>query len=258
MVQLHTRSYGDAGSPPLLLLHGLFGSSANWGTVARQLAGRFHVLVPDLRNHGQSPHTSEHSYPAMADDVSGLLQAQGIDQAVIVGHSMGGKVAMQLALTRPAMVERLAVVDMSPVAYSHDFEDVLRAFAAVRLTEIRSRAEADAQMATVLPAPGIRAFLLQNLVKGESGWRWRANLAALQAAQALITGFPDPAPDAGYRGPVSFIYGSLSNYVSPSHWPVIRRHFPAAEACEVEGAGHWVYADRPAAFLACLERLLDR
>ena len=139
MVTLNIRTYGEAGQPVLVLLHGLFGSAANWGSIARQLADRYRVLVPDLRNHGQSPHTTEHSYPAMAEDLRVLLAEGAIERAVIVGHSMGGKVGMQLALHYPALVERLAVVDMSPVSYSHDFNDVLRAFDAVQLDRIAGR-----------------------------------------------------------------------------------------------------------------------
>lgn len=256
MLELQTRIFGDLGNPAVVLLHGLFGCSANWGAVARYLAAEYRVIVPDLRNHGQSPHHPEHSYPAMVGDLLGLLDDQRIAATILVGHSMGGKVAMQLALNHPQRVEGLAVVDISPVRYAHDFEPVLAAFRAVDLTQIRSRADADAQMAAVVTGPGIRAFLLQNLVKGADGWTWRANLDALAANQRQITGFPRQPEGAEYAGPTSFIYGEQSDYVSPAHEPEIRRLFPRLSLCPVADAGHWVYADRPEGFQLCLDAFL--
>lgn len=258
MLELHTRTAGDPERPTLVLLHGLFGASANWGAVARHLSARYHVLVPDLRNHGQSPHHPDSSYPAMAADVLGLLDDRGIGTATLVGHSMGGKVAMQLALHHPQRVRGLAVVDMAPVGYRHDFEAVLAAFRAVDLSAIRSRGDADAQMAAYVGAGGVRAFLLQNLVKGADGWRWRANLDALDAAQRQITAFPVQPVGARFTGPTSFVYGERSDYVTPAYETAIRRYFPNATLCPVENAGHWVYADQPQGFMHCLEALLAR
>jgi pimeloyl-ACP methyl ester carboxylesterase len=255
-VELNVRISGPPGQQAIVLLHGLFGSAANWGAVARQLAGRFRVLVPDLRNHGQSPHAADASYAAMVDDVLGLLDRHSLDRALLVGHSMGGKVAMHLALSHPARVAGLAVVDMAPVRYTHNFEAVLGAFRAIDLAGIRSRADADRQMAGRVPVAGVRAFLLQNLVKGPAGWEWRLNLTALAAAQAEITGFPDQAVDAAYAGPVSFIYGELSDYVRPAYEAKIKGYFPNALLCPVADAGHWVYADQPQGFMACLQRFL--
>jgi esterase len=258
MVTLHTRSYGEAGQPALVLLHGLFGSSANWGSIARQLANRYQVLVPDLRNHGQSPHVPEHDYPAMADDLRGLLRERSLDGAIFIGHSMGGKVAMQLALSDPQRVRGLAVVDMSPVAYAHDFAAVLSGFDAVDLAAVKDRADADRQLAAHVPASGVRAFLMQNLVRRDDRWQWRLNLAALRNAQAQITGFPEPAAGSRYPGPTAFIHGELSDYLRPSHHPTIERLFPNVRFCRVAEAGHWVYADRPQAFMACLDAFLER
>lgn len=258
MQSLYTKTYGDPASRAIVLLHGLFGSSTNFGSIARQLADDLHVIVPDLRNHGQSPHATPHSYAAMADDVIGLLDERGIPSAALVGHSMGGKVAMHLALTHPQRVTCLAVVDMSPVAYTHDFDAVLSAFHAVDLDAIQSRADADAQMRTAVPASGVRAFLLQNLTRQGGRWAWRLNLPALADAQADIIGFPRYAAQTGFDGPTRFIYGELSDYVRPSHHVAIERLFPQATMCRVEGAGHWVYADRPQGFMDCLNPLLGR
>jgi len=256
MLELYTRISGEPGQPTVVLLHGLFGSSANWGAIARHLAARYRVLAPDLRNHGQSPHHPDNSYPAMVEDVLGLLDAQRLDAATLVGHSMGGKVAMHLALHHPQRVQGLVVVDMSPVSYGHDFEAVLEAFRAVDLAEIGGRADADAQMASRIAGSGVRAFLLQNLVKRPDGWAWRMNLGALAAAQAQITGFPAQPAGAAFGGPTSFVYGELSDYVTPAYEPDIHRLFPNASLCPVANAGHWVYADQPQGFLDCLQAFL--
>ncbi len=255
---LHAKFQGDPDAPPVMLLHGLFGSATNWGMVAGRLKSDYRAIVPDLRNHGQSPHDIDCSYPAMVDDLLGLMDAQGIAKAILVGHSMGGKVAMHCALTRPDRVLGLVVVDMSPVRYTHDFESVLNGFRAVELAAIRSRADADRQMAAHVPGSGVRAFLLQNLVKTPAGWHWRLNLDALSDAQAEITGFPGHSPGVHFDGPTSFIYGTLSDYVTPEYEPVIRRLFPTATLCPVADAGHWVYADKPHGFMACLDAFLAR
>ena len=256
MLELKLRTQGDPGRPAIVLLHGLFGSSTNWGTVARHLGQNYQVLVPDLRNHGQSPHDSDCSYEAMVGDLLHLLDAQGVEQATLVGHSMGGKVAMHLALNHPQRVDGLVVVDMSPVRYAHDFNDVVTAFRAVDLTAVRNRSDADAQMAAHIEIVGVRAFLLQNLVKRSDGWAWRVNLDALAMAQERITGFPPQPQDVVFQRPASFIHGELSDYVKPAYEPEILRLFPAATLCAVEQAGHWVYAEKPQGFMSCLDDYL--
>lgn len=255
MLDLKFKTYGDAGRPTIVLLHGLFGAATNWGSVARTLSGDYHVIVPDLRNHGQSPHVPEHSYPAMAADVMALLDSCGLTQTILVGHSMGGKVAMYLALNHPERVERLAVVDISPVQYRHNFDAVFATFRAVDLARLQSRADADRQMAKGGLGDGVRAFLLQNLVKGPDAWHWRLNLDALEQSQATITGFPEHA-GARYAGVTWFIHGALSDYVQPDYEEAIRRYFPNAVMCPVAGAGHWVYADQPLGFADCLQAFL--
>jgi esterase len=253
-MQLQHKTYGQSHQPAIVLLHGLFGSSSNWASVARKLADDYFIIVPDLRNHGQSPHHADVSYPAQANDVMQLLEHLAIQQAILVGHSMGGKVAMQCALQYPGRVANLAVVDMSPVAYSHNFDAVFNAFAAVDLANIQNRRDADAQMAAHVPEPMVRAFLLQNLQKTKQGWQWRLNLAALKARQSTITGF---AATGRYRGKAGFIYGENSQYVLPEYHSTIEAFFPQAEYCPVTGAGHWVYADQPEAFMHCLHKFLS-
>lgn len=257
MLELNHRTYGEPTNPTLVLLHGLFGSATNWGSIARGLADRYHVLVPDLRNHGQSPHHDEHSYDAMVADVLGLLDRYGVSQAGLVGHSMGGKVAMHLALNHPQRVRELAVVDIAPVSYSHDFQSVLDAFDAVELIGLKSRAEADAQMADKVVEPGVWAFLLQNLVKGLGGWEWRLNLNALDDAQADIVAFPTQIDGVRFDGPVIMIHGERSDYLLPQYRLEVERYFPSARFCQVGDAGHWVYAEQPQGFLDCLMPFLN-
>lgn len=253
---LNYREYGAAGQPVIVLLHGLFGSAANWGGVAKYLSQDYRVLVPELRNHGKSFHADDVSYAAMAGDVLNLLDALGLDRVTLVGHSMGGKVAMTLALQAPDYVAALAVVDISPVTYDHDFDDVFEAFAAVDLTMIKSRADADRLMAEHLAESGVRAFLLQNLQKAEQGWQWRINLDVLRSKYREIASFSDSS-GARYDGRAHFIYGELSHYVEAERHAAIRNYFPNAAFCEVSGAGHWVYAEKPQGFKACLDSFLS-
>jgi len=253
-LELYLREQGDSG-PVILLLHGLFGSSSNWGSVARGLAQRYRVLIPDLRNHGQSPHHPDVSYTAMTSDLLALLDGQRVQKAIVIGHSMGGKLGMHLALGYPQRVAGLAVVDMAPVAYQHRFDQVFRGFDAVDLASLGNRSDADASMAQHILQPGVRAFLQQNLQRVAGSWSWRCNLEALRNGQAEITGFEVP-DHASYGGPASFIHGTLSDYVLPAYHQAIIRYFPATDICPVEGAGHWVYAEQPQRFSACLDRFL--
>ncbi len=254
-LELFRREYGDGGAPPLLLLHGLFGSSANWHGIARRLATSRRVLVPDLRGHGRSPRVERVSYPDMARDLNALLDAEGIDQAAIVGHSMGGKAAMWLALTRPERVSALAVADIAPVAHAHRFDGIVDALSALDIASLSDRAQADAQLAQQLPDTALRGYLLQSLVREAEGWRWRLDLPALADSMGDIAGFPDPA-GRQYPGPALFIYGTGSSYVTGEDLPAIRSLFPLARLRAVPNAGHWVYADQPDAFARALEGFL--
>lgn len=258
-MKLFLREYGDPGStnPTVILLHGLFGSSTNWHGIARRLGETRAVLVPDLRNHGRSGHSRVMSYPAMAEDLSGLLDDRGIDCAALVGHSMGGKVAMWLALTRPERVRALAVVDIAPEAYPHRFERLIGALSTLDLETLYGRRDADRILADQIPSPELRGFLLQNLVRDTDGWRWRLNLTVLSAAMDEIIGFP--GPDARqFPGPALFVYGTASDYLAGAHLATIRALFPLARLRAVSGAGHWVYADRPHAFFKALEEFLRK
>lgn len=241
--------------PPLLILHGLLGSARNWGAVVKALGERRRVLALDLPNHGASPWTEVMDYPFMAREVAKVVETLG-GSAAVMGHSMGGKAAMTLALTRPELVERLVVVDIAPVGYTHTFAPYVKAMRAVPLGEATSRGAVEAHLAAHIPDRGVRAFLMQNLEGGAAGYRWRPNLAVLQAHMDDILAFPRFADEARYDGPTLFVAGETSDYIRPAHEDVIAQLFPAAHMVEVPGAGHWVHADNPAGFMAALAGFL--
>jgi len=249
-------SYREEGSgPPLLILHGLFGSGSNWGRIARELATDHRVLVADLRNHGRSPHAPGMSYAELAADVAALLDRLGTGPVTVVGHSMGGKTAMRLALEHPERVARLVVVDIAPRAYRGNQDGVLAALQALDLDGTTRRAEVDARLAAHLPDPSLRAFLLTNLELHEGAFRWRVNLPALVAGIDDIEAFPTDGLGS-YAGPTLFLAGRESDYLQPDDPARIRTLFPHAELAWIDGAGHWVHAAQPDAFLAALRGFL--
>ena len=253
-LRLHHRHYGEAGARalPLLLIHGLFGSAANWHGIARRLANGRLVLVPDLRNHGQSPWDARMDYRAMAADLVALLDAEGIDRAHLVGHSMGGKAAMWLALSAPERVGSLVVADIAPIAYATRHGVLVKALAALPLAQLKDRRTADGLLAEHIRAAPVRDYLLQNLVHDRAGaWRWRVNLEALAQCVDQLLGFPATA-DLQFPGPVLFLYGSRSDYVTGEGLPRIRALFPLARLRTIATAGHWVYADQPDEFVAAV------
>ena len=247
-VELANDAFGEIG-PPVVILHGLLGSARNWTSVARQLAPTHRVFALDLRNHGRSPWADTMSFEEMADDVSAFIERHDLGPAALIGHSLGGKVAMRLALTRGGLVERLLVVDVAPVAYAHSFGPFVAAMQQVDLAAVHQRADAEAQLERRIPEVGFRNFLLQNLIRTDGGYAWRVNLEALAANMPDLLGFPAPPDGAVYRGPTLFVAGDRSSYIKPEHRPLIERLFPGAEHGVIEGAGHWVHAERPAEFL---------
>lgn len=256
---LNYREYGtfDSSKPTLVLLHGLFGSSSNWGSIAKYLSQNFYILVPDLRNHGNSFHHDDGRLHAMMDDLTALFSAKEVTNVWAVGHSMGGKVAMGLALNYPDLIKRLAVVDMSPVTYRHDFDDVIAAFRSVDLDHVSNRQQASEQMSLSIEEPSVRAFLLQNLQKVDQKWSWRMNLDVLSRTSSTLVQFPEDWQSQCYTLPTSFIYGENSNYVLPEYHETIYRYFPNAALCRVENAGHWVYAENPQGFARCMSSFLS-
>ncbi|TPE50258.1 alpha/beta fold hydrolase [Amaricoccus solimangrovi] len=232
--------------PPLVIAHGLFGSARNWGMIAKRLSAGRQVISVDMRNHGDSPWDAEHSYPAMAADLARVIEEHG-GRAAVMGHSMGGKAAMVLALTRPELVERLVVVDIAPVAYDHDQDSNIAAMRAVDLSGVARRSDADAALAAHVADPGLRGFFLQNLRLSPEGAAWRLNLDALSDQMPVILGFPEIR--ARYDGPALFVTGETSGYARPRDWPRVTALFPAARHAAIPGAGHWVHAEAPEAFL---------
>lgn len=257
---LNLREFGERSNtrPSLVLLHGLLGSSVNWQGLARGLAARHHCLVPDLRNHGGSPHSGAMDYTLMSADVLALMDAQAIGRVILIGHSMGGKAAMWLALNAPERVAGLVVVDIAPVTYTHRFEVIFSALKAMDLTRIKNRRDADAQLAAHLPSLGLRQFLLQNLVREDDHWRWRMNLPVLERAMPALLSFPQTSEALVYDGSTLFIHGADSDYVLPAHHPGIRGRFPRARFEAIEDAAHWVYAEQPQAFSEALQAFLSK
>lgn len=241
-------------APPLVIAHGLFGSARNWGVVAKRLSEGRQVVAVDMRNHGASPHLDRHGYREMADDLSGVIADLG-GVADVMGHSMGGKAAMVLALARPELVGRLIVVDIAPVAYGHTQMPVIEAMRDVDLLQVTRRGEADAQMADRVEDPALRAFLLQSLALEEGVARWRLNLEVLADEMPRIMGFPEIA--GVFEGEVDFVLGARSDYVAAEGWQAARRLFPTARRHVVPDAGHWVHAEAPKAFVELVSNLLS-
>jgi pimeloyl-ACP methyl ester carboxylesterase len=253
-MQLHAVTTGHGR--PLVILHGLLGSSRNWGGIAKALGEHRRVLALDLPNHGASPWTEVMDYPFMARAVAATIGSLG-EPATVVGHSMGGKAAMVLALTRPDLVERLVVVDIAPVAYTHTFAPYIKAMRAAPLATAGRRGDIEQSLAATIPDAGVRAFLMQNLEGGAAGYRWRANLAVLGAHMDDILGFPPLPPAARYTGPALFVAGARSDYILPEHHQTIRALFPHARFVTIDAAGHWVHADAPQAFLGTVGAFLS-
>ncbi|MCA1907148.1 MAG: alpha/beta fold hydrolase [Magnetospirillum sp.] len=239
----------EAGSgAPLVIMHGLLGSARNWGGIATKLGETHHVMAVDMPNHGASPWSEVMDYPFMARQVAEFIKTRCGGRALVVGHSMGGKAAMMLALTYPQMVERLVVVDIAPVRYTHTFAPYIKAMRAAPIATAQRRGDVELAMHGVIDDPRVRAFLMQNLEGQPGSYRWRPNLAVLGAAMDDILGFPHVADGISYDGPALFLHGALSDYVLPAHEDVIAALFPRARMQAVDGAGHWVHADKPAEF----------
>lgn len=254
-MKLNYKKYGTAGDrSPLIILHGLFGSSSNWNTIAGRLAERFTVYTMDLRNHGTSPHADRFDYPTLAADILEFLQDAAISQAHLLGHSLGGKTAMQFALSYPQRVEKLIVVDIAPQAYAPHHDHIIDAFESVNLARVQSRQDADAMLAQTVPEAGLRQFLLTNLVRADGAFRWRMNLAGLKGSYANIVAAIGPGT---FPKPALFIRGGKSDYVQDDAIPLIQQYFPQAGIETITQAGHWVHAETPAPFLKLVMDFLE-
>lgn len=237
-------------APPLLIAHGLFGSARNWGAIAKRLSDSREVTAVDMRNHGESPWYDVHGYPEMADDLAEVL----VEPSDVVGHSMGGKAAMMLALRHPKKVRRLVVADIAPVSYDHTQMPMIDAMRAVDLSLVETRRDADEQLAQYVVEAGVRAFLLQSL--DFKARKWRLNLDVLTKDMPKILSFPEVS--GTFEGSTLFLSGADSDYVTREYRPAIKTLFPNARFAKLPDAGHWLHADQPRGFEAAVRIFLDR
>jgi pimeloyl-ACP methyl ester carboxylesterase len=253
-MQLHFKESGQG--QPIILLHGLFGSSDNWHYLALQLAESFHVFSLDQRNHGQSPHSDEMDYSLMAADVDRFMTTRGIDRALVIGHSMGGKTAMQFALQFPERVEKLIVADMAPRGYAPGHDKIFAALLALDLSAFSTRPAIEDALAAEIPNLVLRRFLLKNLGRNADGkFFWKINLRGV-AASYLKLRAPVSAL-APFTKPTLFIRGGKSNYINPEDGAMIRELFPQSDIQTIAEASHWVHADQPVEFLRLVLNFLE-
>jgi len=269
-MELFFRKYGEA-APPLVIVHGLYGASDNWVSIARDLADRFEVFVVDQRNHGQSPHSAQHDYPSMREDLREFMDQQGVKKAVLIGHSMGGKTVMSFAEAWPERVQALVSVDIAPRSYRNlalasrtaaNHSNMIDAMMKIDLSKIESREEADEALASFIGSERIRSFLLKNLRRESGGaFNWRINLEAISGnLEAIFEGMDRElyAAGGGITGfPALFISGGDSEYIRAMDHQMIRDIFPTAEFVSIPGAGHWVHAEQPALLVKTIRYFLD-
>lgn len=243
--ELHTLDSGGEGTP-LVVIHGLLGSADNWRSLAKQWERRHRVVVLDLRNHGRSPHLEGMAYQAMAEDVLAALDRLEIAQCHLLGHSMGGKVAMTVARLAPERVASLIIADIAPVTYDHGHDEIFKALRHVEANAPANRREVDALMAEHVDEKPIRMFLATNLERDEAGgMRWRIGLDHIEAGYEDIRG--EPAGEGAYEGPSLLLRGGRSHYVSDDMLPTVKDILPSAQIATLD-AGHWLHAEQPSAF----------
>lgn len=243
--------FGAPDAPTVLIVHGLFGSGRNWGVIAKRLSDKARVITVDQRNHGQSGWTKTHTYADMADDLAELIVHLG-GPVHVVGHSMGGKAAMVLAVQKPDLVERLVVGDIAPAAYTHSQMQFITAMREVDLTKLSRRSDAEAQLGKMGVEPALQSFFTQSL--DVPGKRWRLNLDVLAQDMDKILSFPPL--ESAFHGPTLFLSGAKSDYVTAEHRPAIKRLFPSARFAKLPNAGHWLHADKPREFESALRTFL--
>jgi pimeloyl-ACP methyl ester carboxylesterase len=270
--RLAARTLGESG-PRVVFVHGLFGQGKNWTSIAKGLADAHRVTLVDLPNHGHSPWTDRVHYLDMVEMLATELEQLG-DPVTLVGHSMGGKVAMQLALRRPELLRALVVVDIAPVEYplqggrtddpdeeASPFAAYIAAMRALDLDQLKTRDDADAALKAAVPSRMVRSFLLQSLVREglgtDGGWRWRLNLELLERDLDELRGFPAPPPGATFDGPVLWMAGANSTYVLDEDRPHMDALFPATRLVRIKNAGHWVHSEQPEVFLTTLRLFLE-
>lgn len=248
-------NFKKSGSgPPLVILHGLFGSLDNWFSIAKELVEHYTLYLVDQRNHGDSPHSDEWNYSVMAEDLKELFDAEGLDKVFLMGHSMGGKTVMIFAVKYPERVEKLIVADIAPRYYPIHHQTILEGLNSLNLKEIKSRKEADDQLAKYISELGIRQFLLKSLTRDSDGFAWKINLPVIiknieNVGEAL-------AKDSTFDGPTLFLAGANSNYIQQKDLPDLEAHFPNYQLEFVADAGHWLHAEQPHAVVEEMRKFL--
>ncbi len=253
-MELNFKQFGQG--EPIIILHGLLGTLDNWQTIAKQLAKNYTVFIVDQRNHGKSPHDDAFDCEIMAEDLKEFMEAQWVYKAIIIGHSMGGKVAMQFALNYPDMVEQLVVVDIAPKAYEGGHQVIFDALNGVNLDTLTERKAIDEELKKLIPDNGVRLFLMKNLTrKKEGGYRWKMNLPIIYKnyENILVKIESEETMDE----PTLFVRGGLSEYVKDEDMNDIAEYFPNAKLATVKKAGHWVHAAAPQEFLSILTDFLS-
>jgi pimeloyl-ACP methyl ester carboxylesterase len=253
-MQLNYKVFGEGD--PVLILHGMFGTLDNWQTIAKKLAKHFMVFIIDLRNHGRSPHSDEFNYAIMANDIREFMESNWIYESYVVGHSMGGKVAMQLASENPDLVQKLVLVDIAPKVYVGNHQSIFEALFSLDLDQLESRKEADELLQEKIESYSVRQFILKNLSinKETQGYEWKMNLPVIHAAYQEILG--KGTWSTPFENPTLFIKGAQSNYILPEEFESYKEYFPNATLKTIEKAGHWVHAEQPKLFLEVLTNFL--
>jgi len=242
---LNHETLGTDSNPAIIIIHGLFGDKDNLKSLARELSENYYCILPDARNHGESFHSDTMTYAAMADDIINLADSLKLEQFYLVGHSMGGKLAMETCVKAPKRVEAAVFADISPAAYEGSHDSILDALSALDLSQVKSRSEADKQLAQSISEKGVRQFLLKNLKKTDEGYEWRLNLEGLKQNYPNISA---AVSKGQYQGPVLFIKGGNSNYLAEKHQQEVASRFSDASVKVIEGAGHWLHAEKPRIF----------
>ncbi|CAA6803159.1 MAG: Alpha/beta hydrolase [uncultured Thiotrichaceae bacterium] len=245
--RLHYNTYGETSNPPLIVLHGLLGESSNWRTAARFLQQDYYVIALDLRNHGKSPHYKGMSYLEMSNDVLAIMQHLQLETVSIMGHSMGGKVAMYLALHNAKRIQQLIVVDIAPVTYPLLHQSIFKTLLTLPISEIKNRQEADRHLSIDIDDPFERSFLLKNLARTDDGFQWQCNLTEISRNYLKIADFPKTTERYDKR--CLFVQGGRSNYINTDNIPLIHPYFPQAEIQKIPKAGHLPHVQTPQSFL---------
>ena len=251
-MQLNFRKSGSG--PPLVILHGLFGSLDNWFSIAKELVDHYTLYLVDQRNHGDSPHGCEWNYGVMVEDLRELLDAEGLDSVYLMGHSMGGKTVMNFAVAYPERVRKLIVGDIAPRHYPIHHQVILEGLNALDLSQLQSRKEADDLLAPYIPELGIRQFLLKSLGRDTNGFAWKVNLSVItqhieEVGKALEVG-------TVFEGPTLFLGGANSSYIQEKDLSDMKRHFPNCTWVSIHNAGHWLHAEQPQAVVAEMRKFL--